>query len=72
MWKYRQVGDWHELDDEWGEVIYMAKDGTIGNLLEIIANKHNRDVRNAKDAYNQGYQDGNAGRYYNDDLEEYP
>ena len=63
MWKYRQIGDWHELDDEWDEVIYMSKNGTIGNLLELIANKHNRDAKNADDAYQQGYADGKRDNY---------
>lgn len=71
MWRFRRIGDWYELDDEWGDAIYMTQDGTTGNLLELIANKHNRDAKNAKDAYDKGYQDGNAGRYY-DDIDEYP
>ena len=58
MWKFRRIGDWYELDDEWGDVIYMTQDGTTGNLLELIANKHNRDAKNAEDAYESGYTQG--------------
>lgn len=71
MWKFRRIGDWYELDDEWGDVIYMTQDGTTGNLLELIANKHNRDAKNADAAYDKGFKDGNTGRYY-DDIDEYP
>ena len=55
MWKFRRIGDWYKLDDEWDDVIYMTQDSTIGNLLELIANKHNEDVKNADDAYESGY-----------------
>ena len=58
MWKFRRIGDWYELDDEWGDTIYMTQDGTTGNLLELIANKHNKDVKNADAAYESGYAQG--------------
>lgn len=58
MWKFRRIGDWYELDDEWGDTIYMTQDGTTGNLLELIANKHNKDAKNADVAYESGYAQG--------------
>lgn len=58
MWKFRRIGDWYELNDEWDDVIYMTKDGATGNLLELIANKHNKDAKNADDAYESGYAQG--------------
>lgn len=58
MWKFRRIGDWYELDDEWGDVIYMTQDGTTGNLLELIANKHNKDAKNADAVYESGYAQG--------------
>lgn len=58
MWKFRRIGDWYELNDEWCDVIYMTQDGTTGNLLELIANKHNKDAKNADAAYESGYAQG--------------
>lgn len=58
MWKFRRIGDWYEINNEWDDVIYMTQDSTIGNLLELIANKHNKDAKNADDAYESGYVQG--------------
>ena len=58
MWKFRRIGDWYELNDEWNDVIYMTQDSTIGNLLELITNKHNKDAEDADAAYESGYAQG--------------
>lgn len=68
MWKYRLVGDWHELDDELGEPLYMTKEPRLADLLELIAKRHNQmmvvyenmdtTLQSVEDAYQNGYDDG--------------
>ena len=68
MWKYRLVGDWHELDDELGEPLYMTKEPRLADLLELIAKRHNQmmvvyenmdaTIESIEEAYQNGYDDG--------------